>query len=148
MKTNVRANLNNLSNIRIESIYVNNVEVEIVGGDYTSFIIFAIKAPNMSGDFTISASKFGYTLNDISVVQDIDETKITIPVASRLSVVNVATFDGSDIVNSENPAGTVITVDNPDGYEVIGCTISKTNYGSNEIRLSWAQVLSLRNFSL
>ena len=134
---NVRANLNNLSNIRIESIYVNNVEVEIVGGDYTSFIIFAIKAPNMSGDFTISASKFGYTLNEISVVQDIDEAKITIPVASRLSVVKIATFDGSDIVNGENPAGTVITVDNPDGYEVVGCTISKTNYyGSKEFETS------------
>lgn len=145
----IRLNLINQSNIVIDKLMINGEYANIIGGDYVNTIIFVITASEVSGVMEINVEKFAYELNGISVVQDItQDLEIRIQIASRLGVINMSTFDASDIVKSSLGTGIVIEVDNPDGYEVVECELSNYEWNNEGTRYTDLIIIDDNHFYL
>ena len=116
----IRFDLENISQVEIESITITGIDYKIAGGDGINYIIAAINSGPRGGNVLLDIQKINYLLNGFNIRQDVEYSDVSIRVMSRLDILGISTIDGSSQYKIFSPYnGFVLEIDNSEGYEVL-----------------------------
>ena len=131
---NIKLTLDNKSNIKVDHLIVDGVNVDVTGGNLINEVIFIIRSNKISGPQEINIEKIIYQVNGIYVTQEVaNEVSIEVEILSRLDIINIMPIDGGNIAKKDGNLnqGYVFTIDNPYGYMI----------NSIEVNFNWNKTL-------
>ena len=116
---NIKFYIDNKSNVKVDYLVINGENYLLNGGDGFNTIVVIVRSPRMSGIMNLNIEKMGYTVNNITVEQEVDgNLHFEIEIFSRLDILDISLVNGTNFDKS-NTLGYVLTIDNPKGYKVI-----------------------------